>query len=55
MTTYKFFMCAYFIVAIISCIDGANTVITLSFVILSVVCKATSDILEAVRKVNNKL
>ena len=55
MTTYKFYTYAYLVLAIISLIGGADTVITLSFVILSVVCKAAGDILEAVRKVNNKL
>jgi hypothetical protein len=55
MTTYKFFMCVYLIIAIIALISGSDAAITMGFVILSVVCKATSDILEAVKKVNNKL
>ena len=55
MTTYKFYTYAYLSLAIISLISGADTVITLSFVILSAVCKATNDILEAVKNANNKL
>jgi hypothetical protein len=58
MTTYKFFMCVYLIIAIISLISliyGADEAIVMGFFILSAVCKATNDILEAVRKVNNKL
>jgi hypothetical protein len=55
MTTYKFFMCVHLLLAIIALICGAGATITMGFVILSVVCKATSDILDAVRKVNNKL
>jgi hypothetical protein len=55
MTTYKFYTYAYLALAIIALICGADAAIIMGVVILSVVCKATSDILEAVRKVNNKL
>ena len=55
MTTYKFFMCVYLIIAIITLICGVDAAITVGSIILGVVCKAANDILEAVRKVNNKL
>ena len=55
MTTYKFFMCVYLIIAIVALISGADAAITIGSIILGAVCKATNDILEAVRKVNNKL
>ena len=54
MTTYKFFMCVYLIMAIIAMACGADKFL-MGFFILIAVCKATDDILEAVRKVNNKL
>ena len=55
MTTYKFFMCVYLIIAIITLICGVDAAITVGSIILGVVCKAANDILEAVKNVNNKL
>ena len=55
MTTYKFFMCVYLIIAITAFISGADAAVTTGSIILGAVCKATDDILEAVGKVNNKL